>query len=313
MGFTRWQPDDWTSFSSSTRNRTVDQNFTARSAKKDMDPINVTVRESRDSPNNPNATPIIVALDVTGSMGHISNYMAQTGLGVLMEEIIARKPVPDPQVLFMGVGDAHYDRYPLQVTQFEPDIKAAEQLKNIYIEHGGGGNNSESYHLPWYFAAMKTQTDAVEKGRRKGLLFTIGDEEAPPALTKAQIKQVLGDDVARDLSTQELLAMVEKSYDVFHVVVEEGYHASMCRSRVFNSWNGVLGQARVLPLADHTKLSEVIVSAIEVHEGRNAPDVAKSWSGDTSLVVANAVRNMTAKGGSLRRTEPDNGKGLVRF
>ena len=309
MGYTRWDPSDWDTHKTTTKGKTVDEIFTSRSAAPEMEPDKITVREARDSALNPNSTPIIVALDVTGSMDQIPHYMIREGLGTLVDEILKRKPVSDPQIMFMGVGDANCDRSPLQVTQFEPDIKAAEQLKNIWIEHGGGGNNFESYNLPWYFAAMKTQLDCVEKGRRKGLLFTIGDEEAPPNLTAAQIRRFVGDTVQTDLSSKDILAMVEKSYDVFHIVVEQGDYCSSRRDRVFSSWNQMLGQGRVIPLADYTKLSEVLVSAIEVHEGRNAPDVAKSWDGSTALVVANAVKDM--KGKSVSRTSAPGG--IMRF
>jgi len=293
MGHGRWDPSDWDRFSSTTKTMAADDIFVARGMKTDLDPSKIAYREARDSASNPNSTPIIVALDVTGSMGVIPEYMIKEGLGTLVEEILKRKPVSDPQIMFMGVGDANCDRAPLQVTQFEPDIRAAEQLKNIYIEHGGGGNNFESYDLPWYFGATRTRLDCVEKGRRKGLLFTIGDEEAPPGLRASQLKKYLGDDVPQDMSSKDILAKVEQMYDVFHIVVEQGSHCQAARSAVFNSWNELLGQGRVIPLADYTKLSEVMVSAIEVHEGRNAPDVAKSWgSKSTSLVVSNAVKDI---------------------
>lgn len=293
MGYSRWDPTDWDTFSTATKSKRADEIFTARSIKAPLDPVKIEFREARDSAANPNSTPIIVALDVTGSMGVIPEYMIKEGLGTLVEEIIKRKPVTDPQIMFMGVGDANYDRSPLQVTQFEPDIKAAEQLKEIWIEHGGGGNDFESYDLPWYFAAMKTRLDCVEKGRRKGLLFTIGDEETPPGLRAYQLKKYLGDDVPQDMSSKDILAKVEQMYDVFHVIVEQGSHCRHSRDKVFSSWNELLGQGRVIPLADYTKLSEVLVSAIEVHEGRNGPDVAASWgSKSTSMVVAKAVKDI---------------------
>ena len=293
MGYGRWNPTDWDTFSSTTKTKRADEIFTSHSIKADLDPVKLEFREARDSDKNPNSVPIIIALDVTGSMGIIPEYMIKEGLGTLVGEILKRKPVTDPQIMFMGVGDAYCDRSPLQVTQFEPDIRAADQLKNIWIEHGGGGNSFESYDLPWYFAAMKTRLDCVEKGRRKGLLFTIGDEEAPPGLRVDQIKRIVGDDVAQDLSSKDLLAKVEQMYDVFHVVVEQGNHCRACRSEVFNSWNDLLGQGRVIPLADYTKLSEVLVSAIEVHEGRLGADVAKSWgSASTSMVVSKAVKDI---------------------
>jgi hypothetical protein len=81
-------------------------------------------------------------------------------------------------------------------------------------------------------------------------------------------------------------------YHVFHIIVEEGSHAMAHMGEVVNSWTELLGQ-RVLRLADHTKLAEVVVSAIEVTEGRDVGAVTKSWSGNTSLVVGRAINNLT--------------------
>ena len=60
-------------------------------------------------------------------------------------------------------------------------------------------------------------------------------------------------------------------------------------------------------LTDHTKLSEVIVSVIEVNEGANADEVIDSWSGDTAIAVRNAVTD-------LEKTEVfDNASSVTRF
>lgn len=298
MGSARWDASDWSSYAATTKDKTRAEVFRARSLSPAFDPKGITMRESVDSDLNPASTPIIVALDVTGSMGDIPHKLIQGNLGTLMEEILARKPVSDPHLMFMGVGDAYYDRNPLQVTQFEADIRIAEQLREIYIEQGGGGNSFESYNLPWYFAAMKTKVDSVAKRGKKGYLFTIGDEEPPKELLASHVKAIIGDDLQADLSSADVLALAERYYHVFHIVVEQGSH---CRgsgaAAVFSKWRDLLGQ-RVIPLADYEMLAEVIVSTMQANEGADRTTVAGSWTGDTSLVVAHALKGLTMDAGA---------------
>lgn len=299
MGSARWSDSDWGSYASSTSTKSRDAIFTSRGMKDALNPLNIAMRESVDSDLNPNSTPIIIGLDVTGSMGIIPEALIKGSLGTAITEIYNRKPVPDPHLLFMGIGDAIYDQAPLQVTQFEADLRIAEQLAEIYLEGRGGGNASESYHLPWYFAGMKTKIDSMIKRNKKGYLFTVGDEEVPPPLTAAQIKKIIGDDAERDYTAAELLALAERSYHVYHIVVEEG---AQCRSpggrkEVYRTWNELMPE-HVIPLTDYTKLSEVLVSTIQLNEGALAQDVAASWKGDTQMVVANALKGLRGTGGA---------------
>lgn len=292
MGAGTFSPDSYRTYASTTVGKTTDEVYSSRGLHASLNPLGVKLRESRDSADNPQSTPIIVGLDVTGSMGMIADVIARTGLGTLFTGILDRKPVSDPHVMFMGIGDANYDQAPLQVSQFEADNRVVEQLTLLYLEHGGGGNNFESYNLPWYFAAFHTEHDSFMKRGKRGYLFTVGDEEAPAPLTKHQIKRFIGDDVQADMTTQDLLEMAQRSYDVFHIVIEEGSH---CRSRdgldrVLTSWGALLGQ-RVIRLADHTKLAETIVSAIEVAEGVDAAASAGGW-GAGGRVVLDAVKHL---------------------
>jgi len=290
MGNARWNPDDWKTYSRSTlTGRSRSEVFSRRSVRSEFDPRTIKLRESRDSEVNPASTAIIVAFDETGSMGNIPNVFVRDGLQTLVTEILDRKPVTDPHVMIMGVGDAWYDRAPLQVTQFEADLRIAEQLKDIYLEGGGGGNRFESYNLPWYFAARKTAIDCFEKRGKKGYLFTVGDEPPPPALLAEHVKSVFGDDIQGDLATADVLAMANHMYEVFHIVIEQGHYFQHSPEDVTGAWRDLLGQ-RAMMLSDYNKLAQVIVSAIEVNEGSDADTVAHSWSGDTSLVVSKAVR-----------------------
>lgn len=290
MGGGTFDAKAYRAFTATTVGKTTDQVYTSRTMNKDLDPLGVKVRESRDSVDNPNSTPVIVALDVTGSMGMLADVIAREGLGTLFTGILDRKPISDPHVMFMAVGDANCDSAPLQVSQFEADKRIIEQLTQIYLEHGGGGNNFESYNLPWYFGAFHTAHDSIEKRGKRGYLFTVGDEEIPQALTKDQIKRFIGDDVEGSLSPQDTLEMVQRKYDVYHVIIEEGNHARGCLPEVQSGWRKMLGQ-KVISLRDHRKLAETIVSAIEVAEGVDAELSAKGW-GSGSHIVHEAVRHL---------------------
>ncbi|KWA84256.1 hypothetical protein WL29_23130 [Burkholderia ubonensis] len=301
MGSSNWSSSDWQSFSSSTRAKSTAQVFSQHSMHAELNPRGVAMRESRDSAANPNSHAIIVASDVTGSMGMLAEALVRKGMGVLVEELLARKPVNDPHIMCMGVGDAYTDTAPLQCTQFEANIKIAQQLSQIWLEGRGGGNGGESYPLAWYFAARHTSIDCFEKRQKKGYLFTVGDENPHKVLTREQVKKVFGDDVERDLTSAELLTMASRSYHVFHLLVEE---SRACDTQVKENWKDLLGE-RALPLSDHTKLAELIVSTIQVNEGWSVADAVKSWSGDTSLVVARGLNSLQPAG--------HKSTGLVRF
>jgi hypothetical protein len=294
MGHGSFTPSDWDTFTTTkTAGKTTAHVFTARGIKETLDPSKITLRESVDGPDNPASTPICIFFDVTGSMGHIPDLFVREGMRTLFTEIYDRKPVSDPHILLGAIGDVVSDSAPLQVSQFEADIRIADQLTDVYLEGRGGANDCESYTLPWYFAAMKTVTDSVKKRNKKGYLFTIGDENPPAVLTAHQLESVFGPGQYTDLTSEQLLEMVEKSYNVFHVVVEEGSYCRGNATRVVEKWRKLLGQ-RVLPLSDHTKLSEVIVSAITQTEGNvDAATVSATWSGDTALVVQRAIGALT--------------------
>lgn len=292
MGAGSWSPHDFVTRTATLKDAPVGKVFTSTGMKDELDPKRIKVRESRDSTEHPKSTPMIFACDVTGSMGEYARMIAVDSLGTLFKEILDRKPISDPQLMFMGVGDAHYDIAPLQVSQFESDNRVLEQLTDIYFEKGGGGNMHESYTLPWYFAAHRTSTDAFEVRGKKGYLFTSGDERCPDILYATELEKVFGKGQYRDYKTEDLLELVSSMYQVFHIVIKESRNARMDYDGVMSSWRKYLGQ-RVIELEDHTKLAEVVVSIIQIIEGEDKDKVVKSWSGDTSIVVANSVKDLS--------------------
>lgn len=228
-----------------------------------MDPKNIKIREARDSAVHPNTIPIIVSLDVTGSMGHIPHHLVKDGLPHMMGGII-QKGIPDPALLFLAVGDTECDRYPLQVGQFESgDEELDTWLTRTYLEGGGGGNQGESYLLSWYFAANHTVTDAWEKRGKKGFLFTIGDEPCLPRIPMNHIKNLMDHGVGQSgYSDAELLAAAREKWDVYHLHVT---HSEGAR-RSLGYWKELMGQSciEVPNYEDVPKIiSEIVVKGSE--------------------------------------------------
>ncbi len=227
-----------------------------RKAHESMNPNGVVFREARDSEVHPNTVPIILGLDVTGSMGHIPHELIKEGLPKLMGGII-QGGVPDPALLFLGIGDHECDRYPLQVGQFESGDEELDMwLTRTYIEGGGGGNAGESYLLAWYFAAFHTKTDAFEKRGQKGLLFTVGDEPGLKTLPASAIKEIMGQG-QQTYTHLELLAEAQKRYDVYHISV---LHSGQAINADVE-WKELLGQ-NCLSIEDHREIPNVIKKII---------------------------------------------------
>lgn len=223
-----------------------------RMAHESMNPKNISFRESRDSVVHPNSVPIILGLDVTGSMGHIPHELIKEGLPKLMGGII-QGGVPDPALLFLGIGDHECDGYPLQVGQFESGDEELDMwLTRTYIESGGGGNAGESYLLAWYFAAFHTRTDAFEKRNQKGLLFTVGDEPCLKTLPASALREIMGTG-QQTFTHTELLKDAQKRYEVFHISVLHSDGAM----RADKDWKDLLGQ-NCVSIKDYRDVPNVI-------------------------------------------------------
>lgn len=120
-----------------------EQVFTARHMSPDMN-ICGKVRECRDSDEHPTTYPIIIALDVTGSMGSIPHNLITGGFPAIMKKIMD-EGIEHPQVCFLGIGDDYYDEAPIQAGQFEASDELLDHwLKSLWIEGGGGGNDGQS-------------------------------------------------------------------------------------------------------------------------------------------------------------------------
>lgn len=197
-------------------NYSAQEMFKQRKIAPELDPMGV-IRECCDSEEHPNTKPVILALDVTGSMGGASVKVAKK-LNVIMTELYEK--VKDVEFLIMGIGDLSYDIAPIQASQFESDIRIAEQLDKIYFEGGGGGNSYESYTAAWYFGLNQCKLDCWNRGK-KGIIITLGDEPLNPYLPMSPLELSTGNKIQGDVETDELFKEVIQKYDVYHLAVED--------------------------------------------------------------------------------------------
>ncbi len=206
-----------------------------------LDPKNV-MRECCDSKEHPETFPVILALDVTGSMGDSAMEVAKR-LNTLMTGLYGK--VKDIEFSIMAIGDLAYDSAPIQISQFESDVRIAENLDKIYFEAGGGSNPFESYTAAWYMALNHCKFDCMKRGV-KPLVITLGDEIINPYLPEKALARATGDGVQKgSTETSSLYEQTSQKFELYHVVVDHGYRGDAYFDGCADSFAKVIGNSHV--------------------------------------------------------------------
>lgn len=208
----------------------------------ELDPKGV-VRECRDSEEHPNTIPVILALDVTGSMGTAAKTCAAK-LDDIMTSLYGE--VKDVEFMMMGIGDLAFDNAPIQASQFESDIRILDQTAKIWFEGGGGTNEWESYTAAWWFGLNRCELDCWKRDR-KGIIITMGDELLNPYLPAQKLDKVLSISDALKIvkiDTPWLYKKASGLYDIYHIGIldSDALNYKRGEERIDKSWRDVLGQ-----------------------------------------------------------------------
>ena len=291
MGRGSYTASDWDKLRTTrgiTSAATADNLFRNNRMLDKYNPRFINMRESRDNDEHPHSTPIAIGVDVTGSMGYLSEQIVKNSLNELMKKLYASNVIPDPQLMFGAIGDAKSDMAPLQVTQFESDIRIAEQLMELWIE-GAGGDSPEDYQLLWYFLAKHTDIDCFNKRGKKGFCFTIGDAAFHDSVTGGNIKAIFNDD-AKLYRTSELAKMASEKYELFHIDLNAG---KMSASKY------IPGRVISVSPSEVKYLPEIIIAAIQLISGKNNDDILNGLDFSAKQVVSRAVSTLNV-GGSIK-------------
>lgn len=119
--------------------------------------------------------------------------------------------------------------------------------------------------LAWYFAAFHTAIDCFEKRKKKGFLFTIGDEPTLPDIPVKDLKAIMGNGQYEPSYATTLLDKARQSYHVYHLHIKQTYAGSM--QETMDGWKQLLGDHLII-LEDHKEVSTVLPQIIAdvVHE-----------------------------------------------
>jgi len=210
--------------------------FSNNSLDPKMNPKGV-VRECCENDEHPDTLPIIIGLDVTGSMGHVPESLIKNDLPEVMKKLL-EEGVPCPQLCFTAYGDHKCDDVPFQAGQFEASDELIEKwLKAVYLEGGGGGNGGESTSLVYYFAARHTSCDAISKRGKKGLLITIGDEPNHADYPKSSLSEIFGSG-EKSMTSEEIVKEAQQKWEIYHINILD-WSGQM--NEVKTCWEKLLG------------------------------------------------------------------------
>lgn len=284
MGRGSYTAGDWARLKESRKleKSSVNEIFKAERMDDRFNPRFIDKREARDSEDHPNSTPIVIGVDVTGSMGYLSGEIIKNGLNELMKKLYSTNLVEDPQLMFAAIGDAKEDEAPLQVTQFESDIRIAEQLMDLWIE-GAGGDSPEDYQLLWYFVSRHTDIDSYNKRQKKGFCFTIGDAPFHDGLWAPELKKIFNDD-AKDIGSKKLAEEASEKYELFHIDLNCGKESAA---------HYIPGRVLSLDPNNVKYLPEVIIAAMQLTNGMDRKEILGGLDFSARKAVEKAIRTLS--------------------
>jgi hypothetical protein len=199
--------------------------------------------------------PLIVAVDVTGSMARWP-FEIFDRLPLLYNTLSQYRD--DLEICFAAIGDAAVDRWPLQVTGFASGYDLEQQLGSLYGE-GGGGDAPESYGLLAHWVDTHVE---IPKADEPPFLIVYGDVTMHPKVPRQQIEALLGDGVAADVDALEAWRRVVRRFNVWFLRRPGGGR----RDEVERQWGEAIGAQKILPVEDEQR-------AVDYAMGL----VARSW------------------------------------
>lgn len=211
-------------------------------------------------------SPVVIACDVTGSMGE---WPATIFEKLPLLDLEGKEYLDDLAISFAAVGDAYYnDRYPLQVQEFGRGKELTDRLKALVIEGGGGGSVQESYDLPALYYAHNVKMSKANKP----IFIFIGDEKFYPLVDQEQAKSIAQVSLEKKITSKEAIDQLKKKFSVY--AIRKLYYGSSGdgmseEERVIQQqWEDYLGADHVAILPEARRVVDVILGILAQETGK---------------------------------------------
>lgn len=201
-------------------------------------------------------SPIVIAIDGTGSMGQDA-YIIYDKMPMFYGQIIMQGYLEDPAVSFAVVGDVYSDRAPIQICDFEQGTELDNWLKKLWLEGGGGGQGKESYELTGYFYARHCELRNAEKP----FFFFIGDEGFYPILEEDYIYEHIGERPG-NIEAKTIFKELNQKFNLF--LIHKMYGSKRDDKNVVDQWKEVINPERILILEEPKAIVDVMLGAIAI-------------------------------------------------
>lgn len=175
-------------------------------------------------------------------------------------QIMMQKYLEDPAISFCAIGDAIYDRAPLQISEFGQGKEIDQLISKMYLEGGGGGNYEESYELPAYFY----RNHCLFTNARKPFFFVTGDEGFFSTVEKSHILKVMGFSPDKDYNGQGLWKDLMTRFNVF--LIKKDYGGDHERI-IYEQWKNAIGAERILRISEPKACIDIMLGAICLTSG----------------------------------------------
>lgn len=202
--------------------------------------------------------PILVAVDVTGSMAHWPAEIFDR-LPLLYQTLSQYRQ--DVEISFAAIGDATSDRFPLQVTDFGKGAELDERLAAIFGE-GGGGGAKESYELFAWFVQNRVSTPEAEKP----FLIVYGDEGFYPSVDPEQVRHYLGVSIEKREPALPIFRDLMERFEVY--LLRKSYGDPGEEKKIVKQWEAALEPQRILAVQDEERAVDLALGLIARSWGR---------------------------------------------
>ncbi|MGM9878125.1 MAG: hypothetical protein ACI33S_05680 [Bacilli bacterium] len=225
--------------------------FKNTSLSEDLDPKNKKIVSKSKNP-------IIIVLDVTGSNIDFARLVYDK-LPMFYGEIESKKYLEDFDICICAVGDAKYDKYPIQIGTPAKGIEIDNWLEKIVLEGCGGGNRVESYELMAYYLANNCE---FEKDSNP-IVFFIADEGTEKIVDESEVQKILGSNCQAGINAWELLNE-RFNNNVFCMLNK--YCGTHFVDNMTDSWKEVLPLQHTIRIPEEKAIIDLILGIIAIQK-----------------------------------------------